>query len=63
MKTTMNLLRKSWNTLFIKYIKTIEALVKPNDITINSYCLYLVMNAVFKISLLTTRLNDTHTLS
>jgi hypothetical protein len=38
------------NTLFIRYIKKAGALVKPKDITVNSYNPYLVMNAVFGMS-------------
>ena len=37
-------------TLFIKFMKNAGALVKPNDITVNSYKPYLVMNAVFGMS-------------
>jgi hypothetical protein len=38
------------NTLFIKFIKKVGALVRSKDITVNSYNPYLVMNAVFRIS-------------
>ena len=38
------------NTLFIKFMKNAGALVKPKDITVNSYKPYLVMNAVFGMS-------------
>jgi hypothetical protein len=48
--TTKNLSRYSMNTLFIKYMKYAGALVKPKDITVNSYNPYLDVNAVFGIS-------------
>jgi hypothetical protein len=38
------------NTLFIKFMKKAGALVRPKDITVNSYNPYLVMNVVFGIS-------------
>jgi hypothetical protein len=38
------------NTLFIRYMKKAGAFVNPNDMTVNSYSPYLVMNAVFSIS-------------
>jgi hypothetical protein len=36
-------------TLFIRYIKKAGAFVNSNDMTVNSYSPYLVMNAVFGI--------------
>jgi hypothetical protein len=38
------------NTLFIRYMKYAGAFVNPNDITMNSYIPYLVMNVVFGMS-------------
>jgi hypothetical protein len=38
------------NTLFIRYMKKAGALVRPNDITVNSYNPYLVVNAIFGTS-------------
>jgi hypothetical protein len=38
------------NMLFIKYMKYASAFVKPNDMTVNSYSPYLVINAVFGTS-------------
>jgi hypothetical protein len=38
------------NTLFIRYMQKVGALVRPNDITMNSYNPYLVVNAVFGTS-------------
>jgi hypothetical protein len=38
------------NTLLIRYMKEASAFVKSNDITMNSYSPYLVMNVVFGIS-------------
>jgi hypothetical protein len=38
------------NTQFIKYMKKAGAFVRPNDITVNSYSPYLVMNAIFGMS-------------
>jgi hypothetical protein len=38
------------NTLFIRYMKYAGAFVNPNNITMNSYSPYLVMNVVFSIS-------------
>jgi hypothetical protein len=42
--------RYSMNTLFIKYMKYAGVLVKPKDITVNSYNPYLDVNVVFGIS-------------
>jgi hypothetical protein len=38
------------NTLFIRYMKKVGAFVNSNDMMVNSYSPYLVMNAVFDIS-------------
>jgi hypothetical protein len=38
------------NTLFIRYMKKVGALVRPNDITVNSYNPYLVVNTIFGTS-------------
>ena len=35
------------NTLFIKYMKKAGAFVNPNDMTVNSYSPYLVINDIF----------------
>ena len=37
-------------TLFIRCMKKAGALVKPKDMTVYSYSLYLQVNAVFEIS-------------
>jgi hypothetical protein len=47
MNTTTNLSRKSMNTLFIKYMKKVDAFFRPKDITMNSYNPYLVVNVAF----------------
>jgi hypothetical protein len=38
------------NTLFMRFMKKVGAFVSPKDITVNSYCPYLVTNVVFCIS-------------
>jgi hypothetical protein len=58
MNTTANLLRYSMNTLFIKYMKYAGALIKPKDITVNSYNPYLDVNVVLGISLRTGESED-----
>jgi hypothetical protein len=35
------------NTLSIRYMKKNDALVRPNDITVNLYNPYLVVNVVY----------------
>jgi hypothetical protein len=47
MKTTTNLSSSSMNTLFMRFMKKADAFVSPKGITVNSYCPYLVTNAVF----------------
>ncbi|GKA77699.1 mutator type transposase [Tanacetum coccineum] len=47
MNTMTNLPKYGLQTLFIKSMKTVGALVNPKGITVDSKCLYLVRNAVF----------------
>jgi hypothetical protein len=51
MNTMMNLSRYFIKNLFIIYIKYVGALVNPKDITVYSYRPYLVIKAVFSMSL------------
>ena len=50
MNTTTNLSKNSMNTLFIKYIKYVGALVKPKDTNVYSYNPYLVVNVFLGMS-------------
>jgi hypothetical protein len=50
MRTMTNLSNSVMNTEFIRYMKCAGALVSPNVITKYSYNLYLVENAVLRIS-------------
>jgi hypothetical protein len=47
MKTTTNLSNSSINTLFIRFMKKVGALVSPKGITVNSYWPYRVTKVVF----------------
>jgi hypothetical protein len=57
MNTTTNLSKYAMNTLFIKYMKYDVALVKPKDITMNSYNPYLDVNVVLLRSILENTLS------
>ena len=41
------LIQRFLNTLFIRFMKRVGALVSRKGITVNSYCPYRVTNAVF----------------
>lgn len=51
MNTMTNVSKKSLNTRFIRSMNAAGAFVRPNDMTINSWCPYLEQKAVFEISL------------